>query len=65
MRCRVPTSFFVAKVNRESLGDLRDLIEAGKVKPVVDRRFELEELPEALRLMGEGHVQGKLVVNVP
>jgi NADPH:quinone reductase-like Zn-dependent oxidoreductase len=65
MRSRVPTSFFVAKVNRESLGDLRELIEAGKVRPVVDRRFELEELPEALRLMGEGHVQGKLVVSVP
>jgi NADPH:quinone reductase-like Zn-dependent oxidoreductase len=58
-------SFFVAKVDRESLGALRELIEAGTVKPVIDRRFELEELPEALRLMGEGHVGGKLVVSVP
>jgi NADPH:quinone reductase-like Zn-dependent oxidoreductase len=65
MRSRVPTSFFVAKVNRESLADLRELIEAGKLKPVIDQRFALEELPEALRLMGEGHVQGKLVVSVP
>jgi len=62
---RVPMSFFVAKVDRESLGALRELIEAGTVKPVIDRRFELEELPEALRLMGEGHVGGKLVVSVP
>jgi NADPH:quinone reductase-like Zn-dependent oxidoreductase len=62
---RVPMSFFVAKVDRESLGALRELIEAGTVKPVIDRQFELEELPEALRLMGEGHVGGKLVVSVP
>lgn len=65
MRSRVPASFFVAKVNRESLRDLRDLIEAGTVKPLVQQRFDLGDLPKALRLMGEGHAQGKLVVSVP
>ena len=64
LRSRVRTAFFVAGVDRESLADLRELIEAGQVRPVVERRFELAELPVALRLMGEGHVGGKLVVSV-
>ena len=56
--------FFVAKITREDLNALRELIEAGKVKPVVEQRFALSELPDALRLMGEGHAQGKLVISV-
>jgi NADPH:quinone reductase-like Zn-dependent oxidoreductase len=43
---------------------LRELLESGKVKPVVERRYELTEIADALRYMGEGHAQGKLVVNV-
>ena len=56
--------FFVAKITREDLNVLRELIEDGKVKPVVEKRFALSELPEALRLMGEGHARGKLVISV-
>ena len=56
--------FFVAKITREDLNALRELIEDGKVKPVVEKRFALSELPEALRLMGEGHARGKLVISV-
>jgi NADPH:quinone reductase-like Zn-dependent oxidoreductase len=56
--------FFMAKVDRPDLEVLRELIEAGKVTPVVERRYELSEIAEALRYMGEGHARGKLVVTV-
>ena len=56
--------FFIAKIVREDLDELRELIEAGKVKPVVQQTFGLAQLPEALREMGKGHAQGKLVISV-
>jgi NADPH:quinone reductase-like Zn-dependent oxidoreductase len=57
-------SFFICKPNRENLAFLRELIEAGKVRPVVDRVYPLAEVADALETMGEGHVQGKLVVHI-
>lgn len=56
--------FFICKPNREGLALLRELIEAGKVHPVVDRTYSLAEIADALETMGEGHVQGKLVVRI-
>lgn len=56
--------FFVCKPNRPNLDFLRELIEAGKVLPVVDRVYSLSETADALETMGEGHVQGKLVVRM-
>jgi NADPH:quinone reductase-like Zn-dependent oxidoreductase len=56
--------FFIANLNRPDMRVLRELLESGKVKPVVERRYELTEIADALRYMGEGHAQGKLVVNV-
>jgi NADPH:quinone reductase-like Zn-dependent oxidoreductase len=52
---------------RPDVGDLIDtteLYEAGKVVPVIDRRFALSEVPEALRYLGEGHTRGKIVITV-
>jgi NADPH:quinone reductase-like Zn-dependent oxidoreductase len=57
-------AFFVCKPNRENLSFLRELIEAGKVRPVVDRVYPLSEAADALETMGAGHVQGKLVVRI-
>jgi NADPH:quinone reductase-like Zn-dependent oxidoreductase len=57
-------AFFVANLNREDLGVLRDLIESGKVTPVVEQRYELSEVPDALTYMGEGHARGKLVIGI-
>jgi len=57
-------TFFIAQFNRPDLHILRELVESGKVKPVVERRYEFSEIGDALRYMGEGHVQGKLVVTV-
>ncbi len=52
------------KPNREDMGFIRELLEAGKVTPVIDRRYKLSEVPEALRYLEEGHAQGKVVITV-
>jgi NADPH:quinone reductase-like Zn-dependent oxidoreductase len=57
-------TFFVADVTTEDLAFLGDLLEAGKVKPVIDRRYELSEAPEALAYLGQGHARGKIVITV-
>jgi NADPH:quinone reductase-like Zn-dependent oxidoreductase len=54
----------MAKSDKEDLVILKELIEAGKVVPVVDRCFPLREASEAVRCYGEGHFQGKLVITV-
>ena len=56
--------FFICTPNRPDLAVLRELIEAGKVHPVVDRVYPLAATADALETMGEGHVQGKLVVRI-
>jgi NADPH:quinone reductase-like Zn-dependent oxidoreductase len=56
--------FFICKPNRADLAFLRELIEAGQVRAVVDRVYSLGEIAEALETMGEGHVQGKLGVRI-
>lgn len=56
--------FFVAKFNRPDLDVLRELLESGAVKPVVEKRYELRDVGDALRKIGEGHARGKLVVTV-
>src|SRR6266498_1053747 len=55
---------FLAKLNKEDLGVLRELLVAGNVTPVIDRRYELSEVPDALRYLGEGHSRAKSVITV-
>jgi NADPH:quinone reductase-like Zn-dependent oxidoreductase len=52
----------LAKPSKEDLNILRELMETGKVKPVIDRRYSLSEVPEAIRYLEEGHAQGKVVI---
>ena len=56
--------FFVAKINKEDLGFLGELLGAGKVRSVIDRRFELSETADALRYLGEGHARGKVIITM-
>jgi NADPH:quinone reductase-like Zn-dependent oxidoreductase len=56
--------FFVAKMNKEDLAVVAELMASGKVRPVIDRRYSLSEVPEALRYLGEGHARGKIVITV-
>jgi NADPH:quinone reductase-like Zn-dependent oxidoreductase len=54
----------LTKSNREDMGFLKELLETGKVTPVIDRRYPLSEVAEALRYLEEGHAQGKVVITV-
>jgi NADPH:quinone reductase-like Zn-dependent oxidoreductase len=52
------------KPNQKDFDFLIELFEAGKVVPVIDRRYPLSEVPEALRYLEEGHARGKVVITV-
>jgi NADPH:quinone reductase-like Zn-dependent oxidoreductase len=56
--------FFVARLTRADLVFLGELIESGRVKPVVEKRYEFNDVADALRYLGEGHARGKLVITV-
>ena len=55
---------FVAKVNGEDLVVLTELIEAGKVTPVVEKAYPLSQVPQAIRHLEEGHARGKVAITV-
>ena len=55
---------FISKENHEDLIVLKELIESGKLTPVIDRTYPLAEVPEAIRYLQEGHAQGKVVITV-
>jgi NADPH:quinone reductase-like Zn-dependent oxidoreductase len=55
---------FISNSNREDLLTLKELIEAGKLKPAIERTYPLGEVPEAMRYAEQGHVRGKLVITV-
>ena len=53
-----------AHISQEDMLTLTELLESGKVVPVIDKRYPLTEVAEALRYLGAGHARGKLVINV-
>ncbi len=55
---------FIAKGNREDLAFLGDLVANGKLKPVIDRKYTLVEVPEAMRYQGTWRARGKLVIDL-
>ena len=55
---------FISKENREDLIVLKELIESGKVTPVIDRTYPLAEAPQAIRYLEQGHARGKVVITV-
>jgi NADPH:quinone reductase-like Zn-dependent oxidoreductase len=54
----------VVRPNLQDMLSLVELCEAGQVVPVIDRRYPLSELPEALRHLGEGRAKGKIVITL-
>jgi NADPH:quinone reductase-like Zn-dependent oxidoreductase len=56
--------FVGAKLNKKDLVVLKDLLETGKVVPVIDRRYPLSDVAEALRYLEQGHARGKVVITV-
>ena len=55
---------FVAREHHEDLLVLTELIEAGKVTPVIDRTYPLSEAADAIRYLEEGNARGKVVITV-
>jgi NADPH:quinone reductase-like Zn-dependent oxidoreductase len=55
---------FLAKSDQSDLEFVKELIEAGKMKPVIDRTYPLSETPEAISYLEEGHARGKVVITV-
>jgi NADPH:quinone reductase-like Zn-dependent oxidoreductase len=56
--------FFIAEINQQDLVFLKDLLEAGKIAPVIDRRYPLSGVADALRYRNEGHARGKVVITM-
>ena len=54
----------IAKMNSEDLGFMAELLTSGKVKPVIEKRYTLSEVGQALRYIGGKHTQGKVVISV-
>jgi len=54
----------IAKTNQKDLALMGELLETGKVSPVIERYYPLSEVAEAIRYLAEGHVKGKLVITV-
>jgi NADPH:quinone reductase-like Zn-dependent oxidoreductase len=55
---------FMADMNKQDLAVLGDLMQSGKVTPVIDRRYKLSEVPDAIRYLEEGHARGKVVITL-
>ena len=52
-------TMFMANPNGDDMDDLREIIEAGKIVPIIDKTYPLEETPEALRYLQDEHARGK------
>jgi NADPH:quinone reductase-like Zn-dependent oxidoreductase len=55
---------FISKERGQDLEELRKLLEAGTIRPIVDRTFPLDEVPEAIRYLRDGRARGKIVITV-
>ncbi len=55
---------FIADTNQKDLAVLADLMQSGKVKPVIDRTYKLSEVPAAIAYLEQGHARGKVVITV-
>jgi NADPH:quinone reductase-like Zn-dependent oxidoreductase len=54
----------LARNRQDDLKTMRELMESGKVTPVIDRRYRLSEVPEAIGYLEEGHARGKVVISL-
>lgn len=56
---------FLARPNKEDLALMRELMAAKKIRAVIDRRYSLSEVAQAIRYLGERHARGKVVITLP
>jgi NADPH:quinone reductase-like Zn-dependent oxidoreductase len=64
MRGSQKAAFFITKLTQQDLDAIGALIASGKVTPVIERRYRLDEVGEALRYFNEGHARGKIAIDV-
>ena len=57
-------TFMLAQLNQKDLDVLRELMQSGKLTPVIDRRYPLREVPAAIEYLEAGHARGKVVINL-
>ena len=55
---------YLAMLNKKDMTELAELMQSGKVKPVIDRTYKLNDLAAAERYLQEGHARGKVVVTI-
>ncbi len=55
---------FLARPNKQDLTIMHELMKTGQVKPVIDRRYSLSEVPQAIRYLAEKHARGKVVITL-
>ena len=55
---------FLARTSKDALPILRELMEAGKLRPAIDKRYRLSEVPEAMGYLEQGHARGKVVITL-
>ena len=61
---QLPDARFSMPDKKESMALLTELLETGKLTPVIDRRYPLSEAPEAIRYLEEGHARGKVIITI-
>lgn len=54
----------MADVNKDDLTTVADMIQNGKIKPVIDRHYKLDDVPQAMRYLEEGHARGKVIIDI-
>src|SRR5207248_6066534 len=57
-------AMMIADANQKDLTILADMMQSGKIKPVIDRTYKLDEVPDAIRCLEEGHARGKVIIAV-
>jgi NADPH:quinone reductase-like Zn-dependent oxidoreductase len=55
---------YISSFNKADMTILADLMQSGKVTPVIDKAYKFNEVPAALRYLEQGHARGKVVVTV-
>lgn len=55
---------FLARPNKQDLTIMQELMKTGQVKPVIDKRYSLSEVPQAIRYLAEKHARGKVVITL-
>jgi NADPH:quinone reductase-like Zn-dependent oxidoreductase len=55
---------YIAEFNKKDMTVLADLMQSGKVTPVIDKTYKLNEIPDALRYLETGHARGKVVITM-